>query len=583
MTQTKKQKNSPYRGSLKWRIVILLSLCWVLPVYLIVGGMGFYILNSMTKQAAEHISLSANTAIQLTTARLDSAVAASLKASYVPTISEAWNKYQQDSEAVDLYTSVNTFLYQQYKYEEKFKNSILTFIDDTDMSFYVANVTAQGSSLDVRSYHQYMEKEVLQLSQTLGTNIAFIARENRCYLVRNLVDSKYRPYAVLVNELNQEALFSDMENISWATDLTIWLNETPLLLLGDNQLSLPPCADFFLQQTGDCFVVSQIERRSAYTLSYTAHIQPLSLHQQRVTTIITLGLISVLLVPLFVLIFAFFRRTVTRPLQALNTAAQEIEKGNFGTQVSAKSLTSLEFGLLGDSFNTMSSTLLNQFERIYKEELALRDARIMALQSQINPHFMNNTLEIINWEARMEGNIKVCNMLESLSTMLNAAMDRKKRPVVHLSEELMYANAYLYIISERLGKRLTVEKDIPQSLLDYYVPRLVLQPILENAIEHGINPTQHGTVWMRAYEQEDWLIIEVENDGVTTYEDLKKIEQLLSDEPAVEPIGSTSLGIRNVHQRLRILYGPESGLFVNITKTGNTVCTIKIKKQQDPQ
>ena len=84
-----------------------------------------------------------------------------------------------------------------------------------------------------------------------------------------------------------------------------------------------------------------------------------------------------------------------------------------------------------------------QFDHIYEEELALKDARIMALQSHINPHFMNNTLEIINWEARLAGNDKVS--IRSLGTLLDAALDRKKQPEVPLKEELTYVKAYLFI------------------------------------------------------------------------------------------------------------------------------------------
>lgn len=159
-------------------------------------------------------------------------------------------------------------------------------------------------------------------------------------------------------------------------------------------------------------------------------------------------------------------------------------------------------------------------------------------------------------------------------------MDRKHRPLVHLSEELMYADAYLYIIGERLGKRLTVQKEIDDSLLDYYVPRLILQPIMENAVEHGIKPTQKGTIILRARQENHWLLLEVENDGVTTYEDLMKIQELLGEEQPSGNEKSTSLGIRNVHQRLRILYGPESGVVVKITKNGTTLCSIKIDLSQ---
>jgi len=251
--------------------------------------------------------------------------------------------------------------------------------------------------------------------------------------------------------------------------------------------------------------------------------------------------------------------------------------------VDAGRLGSKEFAYLGNSFNAMSDKLKNQFERIYKEELALRDAKIMALQSQINPHFLNNTLEIINWEARLADDVKVCQMLEALSTMLNAAMDRKHRPLIHLSEEMMYVDAYLFIIRERLGKRLTVEKEISPETLDCYVPRLVLQPLLENAVEHGINPVQKGTIIIRAYREQDRLLLEIENDGVTTYDDLMKIQTLLSDEPLPEGTGSASLGIRNVHERVKIIYGQESGLSITITEKGNTLSRMNIKFEQDGQ
>ena len=223
------------------------------------------------------------------------------------------------------------------------------------------------------------------------------------------------------------------------------------------------------------------------------------------------------------------------------------------------------------------------FYEILAEELALRDAKIMALQSQINPHFLNNTLEIINWEARLADDVKVCQMLEALSTMLNAAMDRKHRPLIHLSEEMMYVDAYLFIIRERLGKRLTVEKKISPETLDCYVPRLVLQPLLENAVEHGINPVQKGTIIIRAYREQDRLLLEIENDGVTTYDDLMKIQTLLSDEPLPEGTGSASLGIRNVHERVKIIYGQESGLSITITEKGNTLSRMNIKFEQDGQ
>ena len=102
-------------------------------------------------------------------------------------------------------------------------------------------------------------------------------------------------------------------------------------------------------------------------------------------------------------------------------------------------------------------------------------------------------------------------------------------------------------------------------------------------MEHGIAPTQQGLIVLRAHRDGRWLLLQVENDGVTSPDDLARIHTLLSDEPAPAGERSASLGIRNVHQRLRILYGPESGLFVEITKNGRTLFTMKIDLAQEGQ
>ena len=288
------------------------------------------------------------------------------------------------------------------------------------------------------------------------------------------------------------------------------------------------------------------------------------------------------LLPLMGAVIAFLYRKVNRPIVTLSGASAHIEQGEFGIQVDAGRLGSKEFAYLGNSFNAMSDKLKNQFERIYKEELALRNAKIMALQSQINPHFLNNTLEIINWEARLADDVKVCQMLEALSTMLNAAMDRKHRPLIHLSEEMMYVDAYLFIIRERLGKRLTVEKEISRNAgLLCAAPGAAAFAGKRRGARHQSRAERHHH--HRAYREQDRLLLEIENDGVTTYDDLMKIQTLLSDEPLPEGTGSASLGIRNVHERVKIIYGQESGLSITITEKGNTLSRMNIKFEQDGQ
>ena len=230
----------------------------------------------------------------------------------------------------------------------------------------------------------------------------------------------------------------------------------------------------------------------------------------------------------------------------------------------------MEFEKLYTHFNGMSLELQNQFERARLEQQATQRAQVKALQSQINPHFLNNTLEIINWEARMADNEQVSAMIEALSTMLDAALDRDGRTQIPLREEMGYVDAYLYIIRERLGDGFHVYKEIDQVILDQTVPRLILQPIVENAVEHDITARHGGNLWVRAFRRGERMVLEVEHDGVMDEEDRERIRALLSDGGELE----SRVGLRNVHQRLKLIYGDDASLEVGETGNGAILARI---------
>ena len=221
---------------------------------------------------------------------------------------------------------------------------------------------------------------------------------------------------------------------------------------------------------------------------------------------------------LLMLTFRFFRRKISRPIQVLMEGAERIHRGELGCRIDA-GRDSREFVYLTESFNQMSGQLRHQFDRLYQEELARRDA-------QINPHFLNNTLETINWQARMSGDVDASRMIEALSTVLDAALDRRSSPQVRLAEEMTYVSAYLYIVTQRFGERLEVDVDLPEELMDCLVPRLILQPVIENAVEHGITPAGRGRVALRGRRRGDRLILEIENNGGLSREDEAHIARL---------------------------------------------------------
>ena len=210
-----------------------------------------------------------------------------------------------------------------------------------------------------------------------------------------------------------------------------------------------------------------------------------------------------------------------------------------------------EFRQLTDQFNAMSTELKNQFDQLYEEQQALQQARIRTLQSQINPHFLNNTLEVINWEARMAEDDKVSAMIEALSTMLDAALDRDERGMIPLSEEIRYVDAYLYIIRERLGERFCAEKEIAADMENVIVPRLILQPIVENAVEHDITPCGGGSIRVRALRDDRKIVLETIHSGSLSDTDRERIQNIIDFNGAQR---KDNVGLLNVAQRLKLIY-----------------------------
>lgn len=250
-------------------------------------------------------------------------------------------------------------------------------------------------------------------------------------------------------------------------------------------------------------------------------------------------------------------------------------------------MPNMEFDSLVSSFNAMSLQVKHLFDTVYMEKMATKDAQIAALQAQINPHFLNNTLEMMNWQARMNNDIEVCKMIESLGTVLDSSMNRRNDRLVRLADELRCGDAFLYIMSMRFGQRLKVERNIDESLQQIYVPQLILQPLLENAIKHGIEKVSSGTIWLEIYRDGANVNIDVINTGKPLTEtELVRIQKIIAGTCRLdksEPGVHTSIGIYNVNKRISLIFGAEYGLKVMQTEDGRIVSRIVIPLESESQ
>ena len=428
------------------------------------------------------------------------------------------------------------------------------------------NSSAGGSYHQIDTYWKKDHETVKKYAETLDTNIGFLECDGRVYMIRNLVNRSFEPVGVLVMRLNIAYCFEGMQHFLEDFDMSIYLNELNLEFSQgiEQEKKDGPYPDEYPQGStweGSYLYIRNLVKENSYRLDTLVRIPKTVVMDSMYAYLRILGVMIVLLVPLVMILIFMVRRHILQPTDQLMEGAREIQEGNLGYQITFEP-GSQEFGYLTESFNQMSSRLKYQFDHIYQEEMALKDARIMALQSHINPHFMNNTLEIINWEARLSGNMKISKMIESLSVLMNAAMDRKRRHVVPLKEELQYVEAYLHIMKERLGNKLTVDLEIGEDTLNEKVPRLILQPVIENAIEHGVIRSGSGTVVLRSYKKGDYLYLETENNGIMSGQERAKVDRLLAPDYDTSKESSGNLGIANVNQRLGILYGEPCGLSI---------------------
>ncbi len=580
------------KRSLTRSMIVMLIAGWLLPVLLIAMGMLYFVAAMLNTQIEKTIVTSTDKAVEICDIKLKEIMTASKNASYTSTIRDSYFEYKSTGDEQTLYANITYFLNQQYKYDEGMLCTMVFLLENPEQIYYTYN-TYQENNMGDGGYnrvtyfrHQVLDK-VLEAGETLDTATMLVAQDDHIYMIRNLVDSEFQPYAMIVMELHPENLFGSLASIWGEERYQVYLEGEPLL---DTVLPAKFSMSVLENNSG---VIRNVENGSdpvnySYKLSefgkqnmiYVVQIANRTIVDEMNMLRYVVVLVLFSLIPLTLMMYHFFNRKVSRPMKDLVHSAEEIAEGNYGHQITNYA-TSAEFDYLERQFNAMSTRLQYQFETIYEEELALRDANIMALQSQINPHFLNNTLEIINWEARMSGDDNVSSMIEALGTMLRATMNRKQRRYVTLAEELSYVDAYLYIISQRFGDRFHVKRQIDESLLQMEVPILIIQPIVENAVEHGVEPNKDGEVTISIASDWDKIIIEVINTGALSEADEKRIDFLLNGDEQDENEHHVSLGIRNVNRRIKIIYGEDCGLSIFSDEHENTVSRIVVKMLHD--
>lgn len=285
------------------------------------------------------------------------------------------------------------------------------------------------------------------------------------------------------------------------------------------------------------------------------------------------------------IVFAIWlSRGITGPISRLVHTAKQISRGNWF--VSPPQIRSGgEFRILSETFQQMLHNLKKlvdkEKESLEKDRL-VKELELKALQSQINPHFLFNTLNVLSKLALLEGAEKTSDLTVSVSNLLRYNLRKLDRPVT-LREEIEHAREYFAIQESRFRDRVRFEMDIDETALDLPIPCLTLQPILENAFVHGIESMERGAVIrLSVRRQADVVVIEISDNGAGMPEHVRRA-LLRTVPPAAPPASeghSTGLGVQNVFKRLELFYG--RGDLVEIESAVNKGTTVRMKLPYEP-
>ena len=330
----------------------------------------------------------------------------------------------------------------------------------------------------------------------------------------------------------------------------------------------------FVVSEGDDSKVYTFRRseKTGWTVVGVSYLSELMKNRDEIQDAYTLS--ALVLFVAAILLASLISREISKPLRVLRKSMKEVEKGNFGGE-DVVITGDNEIADLGMSFNLMKQKIVQLMEQNVQEQKEKRKNELNALQSQINPHFLYNTLDSIIWMAESGQNKEVVLMTSSLARLLRQSISNEDE-IVTIEREIGYTQSYLTIQKMRYKDQLEFEINVQPEALPMPIVKLVIQPLVENAIYHGIKYAEDkGMIRIDVSLIREKLIITIADNG-PGMEPEQLAHILERKEERKKSHKSGKVGVYNVHNRLQLYYGPEYGLSYQSVKGVGTIVSITI-------
>ena len=328
-----------------------------------------------------------------------------------------------------------------------------------------------------------------------------------------------------------------------------------------------------LSQDGDSMLVSmeKIEGMELYTVVGITKV----FHRDiEVLMFVVMLIISVVSLVFCFLIAESMSSDLSMPIRHLSEAMNKVKDGNLDIQATVT--RNDELGQLTDDFNHMTKRLKKNVEMQLAQQEQINEANIAMMQAQLNPHFLYNTLDTMKWIAKANHITELVTLSSGLAKILRMSISAER--FVPLREEIKMVESYVDIQKIRFKDKFSCDIEIPMELEERIVPKLILQPIVENAIIHGLRECEEGSIFINIYEKEDVLFMEVSDNGFGIEEEV--VKQI--NERSMEK-RKGHIGLRNVDAILSLHYGEEYGLRAERIAEGGTKVTLRLpgKERRD--
>lgn len=391
--------------------------------------------------------------------------------------------------------------------------------------------------------------------------VGFVKKELFEKLLKANITDEYTSYYV-INSKDKLLFLENVSNSEAYSDIVRWVRNRQKK--SDAPIRVQP-----VKVGGSVYCVGAREiPQTDLTLIYTCGFTRKGADTIR-ENIVNMLVITLFLLPL-VLIFSFFTaHLITKPIVRLKSAMLTVSEGNFNIPVLPQA-SDREMRALTRCFNYMLTKISMLLDAQYEDGKRMKGLELKALQAQINPHFLYNTLDLIRWKAVKDGNREIQSLVTALSTYYRKGLS-KGAEFVTLRSEADQVVSYVYIQNMRFGNSIRLALDLAKDCENCLLPKLTLQPLVENAIVHGILETEDsaGSVLVKSYREGDRIVLVVADDGVGMEQ--SRADCLLhapQDDPAVQ----SGYGLHNIDERNKLVFGESYRLdFISQPRRGTAV------------